>query len=282
MGRNPTDSRQNRQSSAPATNRKCYLRLAIVAQGVAFEVGLNDLPLAASGETADCQTDFGVNEFATGQDVLWARVIGQGHLSAELYLADPEKPEPTPLQVLAKLDYPGDADRFEQEPSGIDNYPRHLGRLPVDYGDPRLPIRVAPFWGQAERLGPDLQPGQRQQVLGLMESIRGMVLAKNATALTNAMAYRTRDVASANYHDPARKAQIVREEIDGVFQGSGTVSALDLDPEGIEWVVGANERIVLARQALAFAMPLSFEVDDVEFGLECYFGRVKGEWLLVR
>jgi hypothetical protein len=29
-------------------------------------------------------------------------------------------------------------------------------------------------------------------------------------------------------------------------------------------------------------MPLSFAVDDVEFGLECYFGRVKGQWLLVR
>jgi hypothetical protein len=36
------------------------------------------------------------------------------------------------------------------------------------------------------------------------------------------------------------------------------------------------------RTAQTFAMPLSFGVDDVKFGLECCFGRVNGEWLLVR
>jgi hypothetical protein len=36
------------------------------------------------------------------------------------------------------------------------------------------------------------------------------------------------------------------------------------------------------RTAQTFAMPLSFEVDDVKFGLECCFGRMNGEWLLGR
>jgi len=292
-----------------------YYFLKIKSKNIASISGINDVPLVRDALGEGVTTLCPINEWIlpTGNIVSFdistsmlhtggspATTLGENdspdtqnslhpdnepEFNATVFLADPDKNIPEPIEIIFDYSWPGDAE---------DNTLPLSIKAPIDIycGRPPLPVTL---WKDAEQLT-EITPSDKFSLVQLISQLQDILVASDGEGAFSMLAYRYADLARAMGHPPERIHDAVLEQYSQMF-GINDKTALSINQTISKFELVAGSRVVyISRNARKITRDefndpdkelypqsaIIFDTPNGFLGIEIYAAKIKGSWMIVR
>lgn len=191
-----------------------------------------------------------------------------GKVNAVLFISDPESEIPKPGKILTKFIWPI-PDQESVFPY-VFNGTFDVENPPDTY-----------LWKDAEQIE-TLIDKDKEEMINKVNGLIDAFLKKDINRILSNLEYRFEEEARAEGKSAERIREVVTEQYNWMF-GLGELTAEKLDnSNAVLKIVGDSKVVQINKNQYDPAIIIQNEPSDLNFGINVFFAKIKGNWIIVR